>query len=62
MVLSLMLSAFARIPVSDLILVIFIVATALWVLLAEFLPGRRGDDPPDAGDEEPGPAALPLAA
>ena len=44
----------------DLILAAFVLAIALWVLLAELLPGKRGDDPPESGDEEPVP--VPMAA
>ena len=42
----------AHIPVSDWILSGFILACAGWVLLAELLPGKRTDDPPDSDDGE----------
>ena len=50
----------SRVTTPDLILAAFVLTITLWVLLAEFLPGKRSDDPPDSSDEEPRlPALLP---
>ena len=46
-----MLSAFSRIPPSDLILAAGILALAGWLMLTEFRPRRNRDE----DDEEPGP-------
>ncbi len=54
----------SHVSTPELILSAFIVLLVLWVLLAEFLPGKRGGDPPDGDEDErdPGPALEPLAA
>ena len=43
----------SHITPSELILAGFVLAIALWVLLAEILPGKRSDDPPDSDGEDP---------
>ena len=48
----------SHVSASDWILSGFVLACALWVLAAEWLPGKRSDDPPDSGDEDPSLALL----